>query len=506
MTKHPKSRMTHLPFGAALLVLLVSSVSLHAASGSATYVYDNLGRIRTVTYDDGTVQSYAYDAAGNRTQISSEAISYVSISNTAPSASEGTGVSITVTRIGDTTSAISVNYATSNGTAQAGTNYTAASGSVSFATNVASVTIPLATLQDHLYNNSLTYSLTLSTSNPLIVLQSAVATITLTNVDPAPVFSITGTPSLAEGGAASYTVTRTNASGLTHAINYATAAGTAVDGTDYTGTSGTLTFTGNTTPTSMQNFPVQTISSTVYDGSRTYNAALNTPTNGAGLGTSSVTTTITDINVPPSFAINSPAVVQEGNPITFTVTKTGSTRLTHQVSFAAASGTAILGTDFSVATASPLVFGASTTANSITVNTVNNAVNLPNKTFTMSLSGPTNGATVGTATGTGTISIVNSNVPPGVPGVVMPRSWFSTTVKTVTLSWGAASGSVTRYELLSTNPRGVQTTAYSGTALTTPLTITAGEWTADVRACNASGCSAYTGSPAQLTYCPNGNC
>jgi YD repeat-containing protein len=506
MAKQHKFIRRHVPRCVALLVLLASSVGLHAASGSATYVYDNLGRIRTVTYGDGTTQSYAYDAAGNRTQVSSEAISYVSISNTAPVVNEGTGVSITVTRIGDTTSAISVSYATSNGTAQASTNYTAASGSVSFATNVASVTIPLTTLQDHLYNNSLSYSLTLSTSNPLIVLQSAVATITLTNIDPAPVFSVTGTPSLAEGGAASYTVTRTNASALTHAINYASTAGTAADGLDYTGVVGTLTFTGNTATTSTQAFPVQTISSAAYDGSRSYSVGLNTPTNGAGLGTSSVTTTITDINVPPSFAINSPAVVQEGNPITFTVTKTGSTRLTHQVNFAAASGTAILGTDFSVATASPLVFGASTTANTITVNTVNNAVNLPNKTFTVTLSSPTNGATVGTATGTGTILIVNSNVPPGVPGTVTPQSWFSTTTKTVTLSWGAASGSVTRYEVLTTNPRGVQATAYSGTALSTPLTITAGEWTADVRACNASGCSAYTGRPAQLTYCPSGAC
>ncbi len=506
MAKQQKSLRRHLPLSIVFLVLLVSSAALHASSGSATYVYDNLGRIRTVTYDDGTVQSYAYDAAGNRTQISSESISYVSISNTAPTVNEGTGVTITVTRTGDTTSVISVNYATSNGTAQAGTNYTAASGSVSFATNVASVTIPLTTLQDHLYNNSLTYSLTLSTSNPFIVLQNAVATVSLTNIDPAPVFSITGTASLAEGGAASYTVTRTNASALTHAINYATAPGTAVVGTDYTSASGTLTFTGNTGSTSTQTFPVQTISSTVYDGSRTYTAALNTPTNGAGLGTSSVTTTITDSNTPPSFAINSPAVVQEGNPITFTVTKTGQTRLTHQVNFAAASGTAILGTDFTVATTSPLTFGTSTTTNTITVNTVNNSVNLPNKTFTMTLSAPTNGATIGTATGTGTISIVNTNVPPGVPGTVLPQSWYSTTTNTVTLTWGSASGYVTRYELWATNPRGVQSMKYSGTALTSPVTITAGEWTADVRACNASGCSAYTGRPAQLTYCPSGSC
>ena len=487
--------------------ILLTQATQGATSGSATYVYDNLGRIRTVTYNDGTVQAYAYDAAGNRTQVSSEGQSLVNITNPAPSVNEGGGVTLSVTRTGDTTSIITVNYVTANGTAVAGTNYTTASGAVTFATGVSTVTIPVATVQDHLYNSTLAFTVSLSTTNPLVVLQTAVATVSVVNIDPPPVFSITGTASLAEGAAASYTVTRTNPSSLSHTINYATAAGTAVAGTDYTSASGTLTFTGNTGATSTQTFPVQTISSTSYDGSRTFSAGLNTPGNGATLGTSTTTTTITDTNTPPAFSINSPAVVQEGNPIVFTVTKTGATRLTHTVNFAAASGSAILGTDFTVATSSPLSFAPSATTGTISVNTVNNAVNLANKTFTMNLSAPTNGATVSTATGTGTISIINTNVPPGVPGNIQPQNWYSTTTTTVPLSWAAASGYVTRYEVRSTSfSTGAQTTVYSGTALTYTITLRSGEWLEDVRACNASGCSAYAPSTATLTYCPGGAC
>ena len=34
---------------------------------TATYTYDNLGRLKTITYTNGTVVTYNYDAVGNRT-------------------------------------------------------------------------------------------------------------------------------------------------------------------------------------------------------------------------------------------------------------------------------------------------------------------------------------------------------------------------------------------------------------------------------------------------------
>lgn len=37
-----------------------------ALAGSASYVYDSLGRLATVTYSNGVVITYVYDAAGNR--------------------------------------------------------------------------------------------------------------------------------------------------------------------------------------------------------------------------------------------------------------------------------------------------------------------------------------------------------------------------------------------------------------------------------------------------------
>ena len=39
-----------------------------ALAGTATYTYDPLGRVTQVSYSNGTVITYTYDAAGNRTR------------------------------------------------------------------------------------------------------------------------------------------------------------------------------------------------------------------------------------------------------------------------------------------------------------------------------------------------------------------------------------------------------------------------------------------------------
>src|SRR5262245_41170946 len=61
MTRFPSHRIATL---AALTVLALSS-SAHA---TVAYTYDDLGRVTSITYDDGIRITYTYDAAGNRTQ------------------------------------------------------------------------------------------------------------------------------------------------------------------------------------------------------------------------------------------------------------------------------------------------------------------------------------------------------------------------------------------------------------------------------------------------------
>lgn len=81
-----------------------------------------------------------------------------------------------------------------------------------------------------------------------------------------------------EGGALVFTVTKTGATLLTHAVSYATANGTAIAGSDYTAKSGTLTFTMNETS---KNVSVSTTPDATYEANETLYLNLSNPTSGA---------------------------------------------------------------------------------------------------------------------------------------------------------------------------------------------------------------------------------
>lgn len=54
---------------ASALAALAMASAAPSHAGSATHSYDSLGRLTKVTYSNGVVITYVYDAAGNRTSF-----------------------------------------------------------------------------------------------------------------------------------------------------------------------------------------------------------------------------------------------------------------------------------------------------------------------------------------------------------------------------------------------------------------------------------------------------
>jgi hypothetical protein len=96
----------------------------------------------------------------------------------------------------------------------------------------------------------------------------------------------------------------------------------------------------------------------------------------------------------------------------FTVTLTGATALPATVNFATANDTATAGSDYT-ATSGTLTFAAGTTAQQVTVAVLTDALNEPDETFFVNLSGQTNAII---ADGQGVGAITNDD---GAPTLVI---------------------------------------------------------------------------------------
>ena len=248
-------------------------------------------------YTLGTTASATVNIDDNDTAGSAE----ITVSATDASAAEtATGVTpnpgtFTFARTGNTISALTVNY-TLSGTAINGSDYTSLVGTVTFAANASTATVNVNPLDDTIFETSTpeTVILTLATGTGYTLGTATTGTVSITDNDIQPVINLSASQTVVEGftnpQTVSYTVTLANASSQPITVNYATANGTSLAGSDYTSTSGTLTFNAGVT-SQVINIPI--LNDSLNETNETFTLSLTSPTN-ATLGTSTVTTTITD--------------------------------------------------------------------------------------------------------------------------------------------------------------------------------------------------------------------
>jgi len=416
----------------------VASVSWTTANGSATAgsdytaargtisfaIAETSKTISVATIDDATVESAETltvtlssppsgvtigSAVGTGT-ISDNDVVLPSFSiSSAPTVTEGGTLVFTVTKNGTTTGTFSVNFASANGTAVSGSDYTATNGTLTFAPNETSKTISVVTIDDASVESAETVLVDLSGASGGATISAGQASGTINDNDPPPSFAIANAPAITEGGTLVFTVTKTGTTNLNYSVNFATANGTAASGSDYTATSGTLTFAANETSRTIS---VGTTGDFTLESAETMLVNLSSATGGAAITRSQASGTINDDDYPPpSFSIANAATVNEGGTLVFTVTKIGTTNTSYNVNFATANGSATAGSDYTAASGT-LTFGVNETSKTIGVATTDDTSTEGAETVLVNLSSPTGGATITTGQGSGTINASDPNSPP----------------------------------------------------------------------------------------------
>lgn len=318
----------------------------------------------------------------------------------------------TVTLSAASTSNVTVDFATADGTATAGSDYQSNSGTLTFTPGQTTRTIDVAVIGDTMDEPSETFFVNLTNAANGVILDNQ-GQGTITDNDAQPTLSINDT-SVTEGDggttSATFTVTLSAASGFTVTVNYATADGTATAGSDYQSTNGTLTFNpGQTT----QTITVLINGDTTFEPNETFFVNLSAPASATVVDAQGQGTITNDDAAPPIPAITINDVsVTEGDSGTKTVNFTVSLSMnpTQPVtvdyataSAAPASGVATAGTDYQT-TSGTLTFNPGETSKPVTVTIIGDTLIEPDETFFVNLSNQSANAAITDSQGVGTIT------------------------------------------------------------------------------------------------------
>ena len=296
----------------------------------------------TATRTVGTTTNTS--VAGTGTITDNDAPPSLSINDVTVNEAAGTAT-FTVSLSGASGLPITVDYTMADGTALDGSDYTLGSGTVSFAAGETTQTIVVPILEDTLDELEETFTVNLAGATNATI-EDGTAIGTITDNDAPPSLSIGDVTVDESAGTATFTVTLSAASGLAVTVDYATANGTALDGSDYNRASGTLNFAaGETTKT----FTVPILEDAIDELDETFTATLSNPTATATIADATGLATITDNDATPALSINDVTVNEGAGTATFTVTLSAASGLPVNVNFATSSGTATSGTDFTAA-------------------------------------------------------------------------------------------------------------------------------------------------------------
>jgi hypothetical protein len=344
----------------------------------------------------------------------------VQLSNPSYDVNEADGtatVTVTLSRAVDDD--VTVDYATADDTAVAGSDYTDTHGTLTFTggTGETSKTISIPITRD--MDSEDRERLTLKLSNALpgdfsILGEPATTTVTIVD-DPGLIeFKSLHYDVNETDGQATVTVERLGGVGGAVSVDYETSDGSATTGSDYTATTGTLNWAAG--ESADKTFTVPIVWDGRAEGSESISLALTNPGGGSDLGPPSAIVRIGDDGASGPLALSSNAyrVHEAAGTVTITATRSGgSLGGPVTVNYATSDGTATAGSDYTAAHGT-LTFGPGQAAKSFTVNVTSDAAHDGDESFQVALSDAGGGASLGSPSGA-TVTITDDEAP-GAPG------------------------------------------------------------------------------------------
>jgi len=438
---------------AALLAGCMAASLAFAAAGTATYTYDNLGRLKSIAYDDGTTVIYGLDPAGNRKDNVVNPLAVTTATDTtAPSVPTGlAGTVVSATQI-------NLTWNTSTDTGGSGlAGYRIFRGG----TQIASV--GSASYSDTTVAGGTTYVYMVAAFDYAGNASVQSSSVSKTTLD--------GTPPTVPSGLTATATSSTN-------VNLAWSASTDSGGSGLAGykiyRGGVQILTSTTTSKS----------DTTVSGSTAYSYTVAAYDNAGNTSAQSIAANVaTPDTLAPTVPTGLIATAPTATLVNLTWIASGDTGGSGLAGYRVYRGGTQIGTTVVTAYADSTV--APSTAYTYTVAAYDNASNVSAQS--------------------GTASITTLVGPPSVPTI--SASTTTTTANTsFTISWTASPGA-TSYNLFETNVdvTSTATIVYTGPLLSQQRTRGQGTWQYAVQACNSTACSVGS-SIVQVNVCPAGGC
>ena len=303
---------------------------------------------------------------------------------------------LTVLRTNGSSGSVTVTYTTVPGTAQPGVNYNSVTSSITFNDGDTTKTFGIPVINNPQPQGPVSLSVFLSnpTGGASLSLPTN-ATVTIVNTNAGIAFALVTNTVFETAGTVDLYVDRFGASNGTTTVSYYTTNGTAIAGSNYVATSGTLTFFPGET---LKPIPVSLIYNPLVTEDLTFGVVLFNASSPARVVNPSETTVLEQsVNAGLSFATTNTTVFKNAGSVTIAVVCstpdiepviTSTNQVPLQVGFYSVNGTAIAGQDYQ-AVSGTLVFTNGIVTNYFTVPILNNGLISGNKTFSLVLTNPT---------------------------------------------------------------------------------------------------------------------